>query len=93
MADCLDNVNLECGCMGDGASRRNLIASIAAGTIFSIGWWLVIDAAAVHPTQAVRSRSSLMPIIRVLFEGNFSPVLYVVFSLRRNLTTPTTHAA
>jgi len=52
MADCLDNVNLECGCMGDGASRRNLIASIAAGTIFSIGWWLVIDAAAVHPTQA-----------------------------------------
>jgi len=48
MAGCLDNVNLECGCMGDGAARRNIIASIAAGAIFSIGWWIVIDAAAMY---------------------------------------------
>lgn len=49
MAGCLDNINLECACMGDGAARRNVIASIAAGTIFSIGWWIVIDAAAIYP--------------------------------------------
>jgi len=48
MAGCLDNVNLECGCMGDGAARRNIIASISAGTIFSIGWWIIIDAAAMY---------------------------------------------
>jgi len=47
MAGCLENV--ECGCLGDGSTRRNLIASIAAGTIFSIGWWIVIDAAAMYP--------------------------------------------
>jgi len=46
MSGCLDNI--ECGCMGDGSARRNIIASIAAGTIFSIGWWIVIDAAAVY---------------------------------------------
>jgi len=49
MAGCLDNV--ECGCLGDGSLRRNIIASVAAGTIFSIGWWIVIDAAAIYPEQ------------------------------------------
>lgn len=51
MAGCFDNVNLECGCLGDGAVKRNVLASIAAGTIFSIGWWIVIDAAAAYPDQ------------------------------------------
>ena len=51
MAGCLDNV--ECGCLGDGSLRRNIIASVAAGTIFSIGWWIVIDAAAIYPEQKV----------------------------------------
>lgn len=48
---CLENV--ECGCLGDGAMRRNLIASVAAGTIFSVGWWIVIDAAAIYPDATV----------------------------------------
>ena len=53
MAGCLDNVNLECGCMGDGAARRNIIASISAGTIFSVGWWIIIDAAAMYTDTKV----------------------------------------
>lgn len=49
MSGCLDNV--ECQCVGDIGNKRNLISSIVAGTIFSIGWWIVFDAAAIHPDQ------------------------------------------
>jgi len=31
--------------------RRNLISSIAAGVMFSIGWWIVIDASVQFPSQ------------------------------------------
>ena len=57
MAGCLDNVNLECGCLGDGAMRRNVIASLVAGSIFAIGWWIVIDAAAIYTDPIVRIKS------------------------------------
>jgi len=53
MAGCFDNVNLECACLGDGPMRRNIIASLVAGSIFAIGWWIVIDAAAIHTDPKV----------------------------------------
>jgi len=31
--------------------KRNLIASIVAGSMFAIGWWIIIDAAATYPDQ------------------------------------------
>ncbi|CAF0858753.1 unnamed protein product [Adineta ricciae] len=32
--------------------NRNTIASIVAGVIFAIGWWIIIDSTCQHPTQA-----------------------------------------
>jgi hypothetical protein len=32
--------------------RRNFIASVIGGAMFSIGWWIIIDAATMHPSQA-----------------------------------------
>ena len=64
MAGCFDNVNIECGgCMGDGAVRRNIIASVAAGTIFSIGWWIVIDASATLADPSVRGIDEVLSFV------------------------------
>jgi len=32
-------------------NKRNMIASIAAGTFFALGWWLIIDVAARYPSS------------------------------------------
>ncbi|GAB1610743.1 transmembrane protein 50A-like [Argonauta hians] len=49
MSGFLDNCRWPCpdGCeLGD---RRNLVASIVAGVLFFIGWWICIDAAVIYP--------------------------------------------
>ncbi|KXJ25714.1 transmembrane protein 50A [Exaiptasia diaphana] len=45
MSGCLDNITCP-GWTDAVAERRNLIASIIAGSLFHIGWWFLIDAAA-----------------------------------------------
>ncbi|XP_052240677.1 transmembrane protein 50B-like isoform X2 [Dreissena polymorpha] len=51
MSGLLDNCRLpECECIQIG-ERRNLIASIVAGTLFFSGWWIAIDAAVIYPDQ------------------------------------------
>ena len=73
MAGCFDNVNLECACLGDGPMRRNIIASLVAGSIFAIGWWIVIDAAAIYTDPKVRNffcRSPKSLLFRPAFRPN-----------------------
>ncbi|GAB6024248.1 Transmembrane protein 50A [Chamberlinius hualienensis] len=51
MAGCLDNVQFSrCDCI-DFSEKRNTIASIVAGSLFGIGWWIIIDVAAVYPSE------------------------------------------
>nr|KAF6268919.1 transmembrane protein 50B [Pipistrellus kuhlii] len=48
MAGFLDNVRWpECECV-DWSERRNAVASVVAGVLFSAGWWVMIDAAVVY---------------------------------------------
>ncbi|CAH1799305.1 unnamed protein product [Owenia fusiformis] len=52
MSGCLDNFRWpECECLQVG-EKRNMIASIVAGSFFGIGWWIMIDAAAAYPEMA-----------------------------------------
>ncbi|KAK4304429.1 hypothetical protein Pmani_023620 [Petrolisthes manimaculis] len=44
-----ENVGSFCENWGEAGERRNFLASIAAGALFSVGWWCVIDAAARYP--------------------------------------------
>lgn len=51
MAGCLDHCRWpewECLQVGE---KRNAIASVVAGAMFSIGWWIDIDAAAAYPNN------------------------------------------
>ncbi|CAH2219252.1 transmembrane 50B [Pelobates cultripes] len=51
MAGFLDNFRWpEFECI-DWGERRNTIASVVAGILFFSGWWIMIDAAVVYPTQ------------------------------------------
>ncbi|XP_014390657.1 PREDICTED: transmembrane protein 50B isoform X2 [Myotis brandtii] len=48
MAGFLDNVRWpEWECI-DWSERRNAVASVVAGVLFSAGWWVMIDAAVVY---------------------------------------------
>lgn len=48
MAGFLDNVRWpEWECI-DWSERRNAVASVVAGILFSAGWWVMIDAAVVY---------------------------------------------
>lgn len=52
MSGCLDSVDCDCEFREKAAEwckkSRNFIASIIAGTLFGIGWWLIIDFAALY---------------------------------------------
>ncbi|TWW80283.1 Transmembrane protein 50B [Takifugu flavidus] len=51
MAGFLDNFRWpECECV-DWGERRNTVASVAAGVLFFTGWWIMIDAAVMYPSQ------------------------------------------
>ncbi|XP_029190319.1 transmembrane protein 50A-like [Acropora muricata] len=48
MSGCFDDTY--CPDMEMISERRNIIASVSAGALFSIGWWILIDAASTtHP--------------------------------------------
>ncbi|EPQ17608.1 Transmembrane protein 50B [Myotis brandtii] len=48
MAGFLDNIHWpEWECI-DWSERRNAVASVVAGILFSAGWWVMIDAAVVY---------------------------------------------
>lgn len=52
MSGFLDNCQLpRCDCIELG-EKRNLVASVVSGVLFFSGWWIVIDAAVMHPSQA-----------------------------------------
>ncbi|XP_031434233.1 transmembrane protein 50B-like [Clupea harengus] len=49
MAGFLDNFQWPaCFDLGE---KRNTVASVAAGLLFFSGWWVIIDAAVIYPTQ------------------------------------------
>uniref|UniRef100_A0A4D5RB17 Transmembrane protein 50A n=1 Tax=Scolopendra viridis TaxID=118503 RepID=A0A4D5RB17_SCOVI len=51
MAGCLDNIQFpRCDCI-DFVEKRNAIASAVAGSLFFIGWWIIIDVAARYPSM------------------------------------------
>ncbi|KAG5282795.1 hypothetical protein AALO_G00034670 [Alosa alosa] len=49
MAGFLDNVQWP-ACL-DLGEKRNTVASVAAGVLFFSGWWVIIDAAVLYPSQ------------------------------------------
>ncbi|KAJ8314872.1 hypothetical protein KUTeg_007022 [Tegillarca granosa] len=50
MSGILDNCNPSCECLELG-EKRNAVVSVISGVMFFVGWWIVIDAAAVYPDQ------------------------------------------
>lgn len=46
MSGCLDQFS--CNCSMDWDSKRNAIASCISSAMFFIGWWLMIDTAAIY---------------------------------------------
>ncbi|CAG0913872.1 unnamed protein product [Notodromas monacha] len=52
MAGCLDNFQLPSCPFPEITERRNTVASIIAGVLVTVGWWFIIDVAAIYPTQA-----------------------------------------
>ncbi|XP_076310401.1 transmembrane protein 50A-like isoform X1 [Tachypleus tridentatus] len=51
MAGCLDNVQFNRPEWLELGERRNIIASIGAGTMFFTGWWFILDVAARYPSM------------------------------------------
>ncbi|KAI4469150.1 small membrane protein-related [Holotrichia oblita] len=49
--NCLENVNIPPCVWFEGGDKRNAFASILAGFLFFLGWWIVIDAEASNPKQ------------------------------------------
>ncbi len=66
MAGCLDNMqlpNLESLNVGE---RRNKIASVSAGVLFFVGWWIALDAAAVYTGRdAEGSKDSIRDVFHI----------------------------
>ncbi|XP_072178461.1 transmembrane protein 50A-like [Diadema setosum] len=53
MSGCLDNIQCpHYECCDTLPEKRNFIASIAAGILFFSGWWVIIDAAVIFPSQS-----------------------------------------
>uniref|UniRef100_A0A3B3S2Y9 Transmembrane protein 50A n=1 Tax=Paramormyrops kingsleyae TaxID=1676925 RepID=A0A3B3S2Y9_9TELE len=54
MSGFLDSIRCgECDCSVDWAEKRNTVASIAAGILFFTGWWIIIDAAVMYPSNTL----------------------------------------
>ncbi|XP_065655667.1 transmembrane protein 50A isoform X2 [Hydra vulgaris] len=51
MSGCLDNAHCPSFTCPDFSERKNQIASVASGTLFFVGWWILIDAAANDPLK------------------------------------------
>ncbi|XP_073230601.1 transmembrane protein 50A-like [Porites lutea] len=49
MSGCFDQMH--CPDFEAVTERRNLLSSITAGSLFFIGWWIIIDAAATDPFE------------------------------------------
>jgi len=48
MAGCLDSFQLPRIEWFEISEKRNAVASISAGVLFFLGWWIIIDVSAVH---------------------------------------------
>ncbi|XP_049271766.1 transmembrane protein 50B isoform X2 [Rhipicephalus sanguineus] len=57
MAGCFDNIQFNRPEWMELGEKRNAIASIVAGSLFFIGWWIIIDVAAHYPSNADFSRA------------------------------------
>ncbi|VVC93155.1 transmembrane protein 50A [Leptidea sinapis] len=53
--NCLDNVTLPSCVWFESGEKRNILASIISGILFSAGWWFIIDAASVYPGELIGS--------------------------------------
>ncbi|KAF2897272.1 hypothetical protein ILUMI_08912 [Ignelater luminosus] len=48
MASLFENINIPPCIWFEGDNRRNALASMLAGFLFFIGWWIIIDAGSVY---------------------------------------------
>lgn len=51
MASCFENVQIPTCIWFEGTEKRNALASMLAGTLFFLGWWILIDAHAKYPAE------------------------------------------
>ncbi|XP_077561791.1 transmembrane protein 50A [Haemaphysalis longicornis] len=51
MAGCFDNIQFNRPEWMELGEKRNAIASIVAGSLFFVGWWVIIDVAAHYPAN------------------------------------------
>ncbi|XP_058804607.1 transmembrane protein 50B [Phymastichus coffea] len=49
MANCLENIQIPTCIWFENGEKRNVLASMLAGTLFFLGWWFIIDAHAKYP--------------------------------------------
>jgi len=50
MAGCFDNIQFNRPEWLEFGEKRNAVASIVSGTMFFMGWWIIIDVAAHYPS-------------------------------------------
>lgn len=51
MASCFENIQMPACEWFEGGDKRNAVASIVAGVMFFVGWWIIIDVASNYPSM------------------------------------------
>ncbi|XP_053978839.1 transmembrane protein 50A [Hylaeus anthracinus] len=51
MTSCLESLRYSTCVWFEIGDKRNVLVSMLAGTLFSVGWWLMIDAHAKYPSE------------------------------------------
>ncbi|XP_066603113.1 transmembrane protein 50A [Prorops nasuta] len=55
MSSFLENIQIPNCVWFESGEKRNALVSMLAGTLFFIGWWFIIDADALYPTETNKS--------------------------------------
>lgn len=71
MSGCLDNAHCPT-CEIDLGEKRNTIASVVAGGLFFIGWWVMIDAAATETFEPAYHAVGVVSSLAVVFINSVS---------------------
>ncbi|XP_028393110.1 transmembrane protein 50A-like isoform X2 [Dendronephthya gigantea] len=71
MSGCLDNAHCPT-CEIDLGEKRNTIASVASGTLFFIGWWIMIDNHANETFEPAYHTVGVVSSLAVIFINSVS---------------------